>query len=265
MARSRNIKPAFFDNDILAEIEPLGRLFFIGLWTIADCNGNFEWRALKLKAKLLPYDNCNTEVIAIKLDKSGFIRMYTDGTKIYGNVVNFHKHQNPHKNERLKGSDIPIISAEARQAIDLDTLTINRDKSRLIPNDYCSNRADSLILIPDSPILKPDSLNPIKKTNALTLDFSQLGFNDNQIDDLKRIRKANKGTKLTQRIVDALGKEFLIAKSKGFTFDQLLTEWEVRGWKSFKADWVDKKLNTKKSAQPENFQDKDYGQPIVRF
>jgi len=104
-----------------------------------------------------------------------------------------------------------------------------------------------------------------KKTNALTLDFSQLGFNDNQVDDLKRIRKANKGTKLTQRIVDALGKEFEIAKSKGFTFDQLLTEWEVRGWKSFKADWVDKKVNPKKSAQPENFQNKDYGQPIVRF
>ena len=26
MARARNIKPAFFDNDLLAEIEPLGRL-----------------------------------------------------------------------------------------------------------------------------------------------------------------------------------------------------------------------------------------------
>ena len=36
MARARNIKPAFFDNDELAENEPLGRLLFIGLWTLAD-------------------------------------------------------------------------------------------------------------------------------------------------------------------------------------------------------------------------------------
>ena len=30
---ARNIKPAFFDNDELAENDPLGRLLFIGLWT----------------------------------------------------------------------------------------------------------------------------------------------------------------------------------------------------------------------------------------
>ena len=81
----------------------------------------------------------------------------------------------------------------------------------------------------------------IKKTTALPLDYSQLGFTDNQIDDLKRIRKANKGTKLTQRIVNALAVEFHNAASKGYSFDELLTEWEVRGWKSFKADWIDTK------------------------
>lgn len=72
----------------------------------------------------------------------------------------------------------------------------------------------------------------------LSLDFSVLGFLDNQIDDLKRIRKANKGTKLTQRIVNALAKEFHNATSKGYSIDELLTEWEVRGWKSFKNEWI---------------------------
>lgn len=70
------------------------------------------------------------------------------------------------------------------------------------------------------------------------LDFSVLGFLDNQVEDLKRIRKANKGTKLTQRIVNALAKEFNSALSKGYSIDELLTEWEVRGWKSFKNDWI---------------------------
>jgi hypothetical protein len=77
-----------------------------------------------------------------------------------------------------------------------------------------------------------------KRTTALSLDFSQFDFTNNQIEDLKRIRKANKGTKLTQRIVNAMAKEFKEASAKGYSFDELLTEWEVRGWKSFKADWI---------------------------
>jgi len=159
MARARNIKPAFFDNDELADIDPLGRLLFIGLWTLADFKGDLEWRSKRIKKQLLAYDDCNISELAINLDKSGFIRFYSDGNKIYLNVSNFTKHQNPHKNERLKGSEIPAITNEMRQAIDLDTLAINRDLSGLERNDSNSNRADSLILIPDSPILKPEPLN----------------------------------------------------------------------------------------------------------
>ena len=76
------------------------------------------------------------------------------------------------------------------------------------------------------------------ETKNTGLDFSALGFTESQEKDLVRIRKANKGTKLTQRIISALAKEFHEAANKGFTFDQLLTEWEVRGWKSFKAEWI---------------------------
>jgi hypothetical protein len=151
MARARNIKHAFFMNDDLAEKNcALGRLFFIGLWTLADYKGELEWRAGKIKAQLLPYDDADVKALAINLDKSGFIRFYSDGDKIYLNIVNFNKHQNPHKNEREAGTDIPAYSEEARQVVDLTTLTINRDLSRLNPEDSASTPADSLILIPDS-------------------------------------------------------------------------------------------------------------------
>ena len=69
MARARNIKPAFFTNDDLAEIEPLGRLLFIGLWTICDYKGDLEWRQKRVKAQILPYDNCD-----ILLDKKFYNR-----------------------------------------------------------------------------------------------------------------------------------------------------------------------------------------------
>lgn len=57
MARSRNIKPAFFFNEQLAEVAPLGRLLFIGLWTIADREGRLEDRPRKIKAEVLAYDD----------------------------------------------------------------------------------------------------------------------------------------------------------------------------------------------------------------
>ena len=36
MARTRSIKPSFFKNEYLAECEPMARLLFVGLWTLAD-------------------------------------------------------------------------------------------------------------------------------------------------------------------------------------------------------------------------------------
>lgn len=166
MARSRNIKPAFFNNDELAEIEPLGRLLFIGLWTIADFKGDLEWREKRIKAQILPYDNCDIKKIAINLDSSGFIRFYSDGNKTYLNVSNFIKHQNPHKNEKDKGSEIPEFNKIMRQAIDLTTLTINRDKSGLNHDKDGTNPADSLIPITDSLNLIPETLSDQKDQSA---------------------------------------------------------------------------------------------------
>ena len=59
-----------------------------------------------------------------------------------------------------------------------------------------------------------------------------------QCDDVNRIRKKNKGPTFTQLIINQLAKQFLLAEQKGFSFQDSLIEWEVRGWKSFKADWM---------------------------
>lgn len=152
MARARNIKPSFFSNDELGEIEPVGRLLFIGLWTLCDHKGDLEWRSKRIKAQLLPYDECDIEQLAINLDKSGFIRFYSDGDKLYVRVLNFEKHQNPHKNEKAKGSEIPGYCDWMREVVDLEGLTINRDKSRQDRNDSTTDPADSLILNPESPV-----------------------------------------------------------------------------------------------------------------
>ena len=76
MPRARNIKPSFFVNDDLAEISPLGRLLFIGLWTIADREGRLEDKPKKIKVQVLPYDDCDINDILNDLQEKGFILRY---------------------------------------------------------------------------------------------------------------------------------------------------------------------------------------------
>lgn len=161
MARSRNIKPGFFLNEDLADNDPLARILFIGLWTLADFRGDLEWKPRKIKAQLLPYDNCDIEELAINLDKSRLIIFYNVEGERYVHIPNFSKHQNPHPNERRKGSSIPAFSKERSQPVDNKGVTINHDKSRQVSEDSITDRADSCFLIPDSLSLNPDSCSPL--------------------------------------------------------------------------------------------------------
>lgn len=135
MARSRNIKPGFFTNDELAEVAPLGRLLFIGLWTIADRDGRLEDRPKKIKAELLPYDDCDADQLLSELHRGGFIIRYAVDGKRYIAITNWHKHQDPHVKERA--SDIPAPDENG-------TSTVQE------PDTNGSNSPDSLNLIPDS-------------------------------------------------------------------------------------------------------------------
>ena len=81
------------------------------------------------------------------------------------------------------------------------------------------------------------SVSVIKET-PVKLDYSVLQMTDLQCKDVIRIRRKNKGTALTQIIINQLAKQFLLAEEKGFSFQDSLIEWEVRGWKSFKAEWM---------------------------
>lgn len=164
MARARNIKPSFFTNEQLADNDPLGRLLFIGLWTLADYNGNLEWKERTIKIQILPWDDCSVKELAINLDKSGLVQFYSCKDKVYINITNFTKHQNPHINERKNESLLPEFSETSRQVIDFKTLTINPEYSRQEQYQHQSDPADSLFLIPDSPFPLPDSLNLIPES-----------------------------------------------------------------------------------------------------
>ena len=139
MARSRNIKPGFFLNDQLAECDPLARLLFAGLWCIADREGRLEDRPKRIKAEILPYDDCDIDQLLDQLAKHGFILRYEVEGERYIQIINFLKHQNPHKNEIKSVIPPPQEMHQTSPKIS----GVNQEM-------YQTNPADSLNLIPDS-------------------------------------------------------------------------------------------------------------------
>lgn len=135
MARARNIKPSFFTNDDLAEIDPLGRLLFIALWTMADREGRLEDRPRRIKAEALPYDDADVDALLGALHEHGFILRYVMSGNRYIQVCAFTKHQNPHVKEAP--STIPAPDEHGASTVQ-DTTQTGTDP------------ADSLLLIPDS-------------------------------------------------------------------------------------------------------------------
>ena len=108
MARTRSIKPGFFDNEILGDLPPLTRLLFIGLWTIADREGRLEDKPRRIKKMLMGYDDVDADGVDQMLQSlhdTGFIFRYSIDGNNYIQIVNFLKHQNPHIRE--KASEIP--------------------------------------------------------------------------------------------------------------------------------------------------------------
>lgn len=138
MARARNIKPSFFTNDILAEVPALGRILFQGLWCVADREGRLEDRPKKLKAEILPYDDCDIENLLLQLSERGFIQRYQANGQRFIQVVNFTKHQNPHVKEAP--SLIPAPDEHSASTVQASEIP---ERAGLIP--------DSGFRIPDSP------------------------------------------------------------------------------------------------------------------
>lgn len=119
MARTRLIKPSFFANDTLSEVSPLGRLLFIGLWTIADRDGRLEDRPRRIKAEILPFDNANADKLLADLETGGFIARYESGGKRLIQILTFARHQSPHPKEPT--SLLPaMVESVTSQCLDTD-------------------------------------------------------------------------------------------------------------------------------------------------
>jgi|GEM_PF-1189824 len=118
MARSRIIKPEFFQNEELVALPPIARLLFIGLWQLADRDGQLEDRPGKIKLAVLPADECDVDDLLRQLAEKELIVRYQVAGARYLAIPKFLVHQSPHVSERSKGIPPPPSTENSVQVPD---------------------------------------------------------------------------------------------------------------------------------------------------
>ena len=254
MARSRNIKPALFKNDVLAECDMMTRLLFIGLWTLADCDGRLEDRPKRIAIELFPYDSDREITRGLSaLFERGFIDRYeVDGVSII-QVINFDKHQNPHKNEKPSGlpendgsytvsgsQDLSSNYASAQEKDGTNTLPIRPIKDSFI--------SDSLLRNDDSGA----SEKPQKPLAAVFTPPSEIDASDwkDYEEHRKKIRKP-----MTVRARNDVCKNITrCAEYNGVSTGDVIGHAIQAGWTGIGQDWrvSGNKVSPEKSKRPDN-------------
>jgi hypothetical protein len=241
MARARNIKPALFKNEILGVAEPLYTLLFEGLWMLADREGRLEDRPLRIRGEIFPYrEGLDIDGMLDWLQSNGFIRRYEACGKRCILVVEFGKHQNPHKNE--VDSVLPAP----------EQIGANSENIRSAP-------AYPLLLIPDTgttdPLI-PDTgsmeylapaaaqrpfAKPAKTLKAM--DLVAEGVDPRHAADWLKVRK-DKRAPLTETAWDNVKAE---ATKAGITTAEAVRISAANSWQGFKAEWMDKSNGARSS------------------
>jgi len=136
--RARNLKPGFFKNDLLSECDPLARLLFEGLWCLADREGRLEYRPKKIKAEILPYDNCDIIALTEQLMVRGFVIIYRYDNQNYLLIPTFSEHQNCH----IREPESTILAPDEHQSCTVLARPLT----------------ESLLPLTESPLLNPSTV-----------------------------------------------------------------------------------------------------------
>lgn len=251
MARIRTIKPEFFLDDELAELPMVARMLFVGLWTIADCEGRMEDRPKRIKAQILPFDDCDIDGSLQNLHDAGFVQRYEAGGGKYIVVTNFRKHQRlsgieaqsrsvippPGSVEEQQEQSIEAIEKQSRSTEEAANVQEGKGKEGKGKEWKGEVHAD-----PD-PSIEPEK--PKKRAASAAVVFDPIGFlADRGVEhqaavDYVAVRKGKKAP-ATETALKQIESEALKA---GVPLQAAVTECCSRGWAGFKAEWLTNNQN----------------------
>ncbi len=152
-------------------------------------------------------------------------------SRIQDEIDNYHKNAKTNKRIAVERETKRKEKSTKREPVVQESLTVEHEPS---PNQEPLTINQEPVTKNQEPITKEKKTKP-----ADAVDFSVFKMSPNDLAEVKRIRIQNKGGAIkTQRVANGLAKEIEMAIAAGLTIDYILTEWETRGWKSFKAEWV---------------------------
>lgn len=105
--RIRSIKPEFWTSESMGRVSREARLFFVGLWSLADDSGRTRAASRMLASLLYPYDDdarAHVDDWLAELEREQCIRRYEVGGNHYLEVCNWLSHQ---KIDRPSPSKLP--------------------------------------------------------------------------------------------------------------------------------------------------------------
>lgn len=271
MARARNLKPGLFKNEVLGAADPLYTILFEGLWILADREGRLEDRPLRIKGEVFPYrDGVNVDDMLNWLQAQGFIQRYEAQGKKCILVLEFVKHQNPHRNEAesvlpspeavqpTSAPEQPTVEAVEKKPEEIESAS---EFIGSAPADSLSS--DSLYsdsLIPENPTPgKPAPRKRVATPEQLAIDKPD-DVEPQTWNDFLKLRKAKRAP-VTQTVVDEAKRECVKA---GMPLENFLRIWCRRGSQGLEASWLkpDERASGKvqhiKTPAPENFAARTY-------
>ena len=151
--RILTIKAEFFMHDGLHDLEnelraPV-RIAFIGLWCAADKEGRFRWEPRRLKAQILPYDDCDFSRVLDALATRGFLVKYRVKDALLGAIPSWKRHQIINNKERA--SQLPELTEH--EQVDA-TATREPRVSHACRKEGKGREGEGNIIAPGEPVAK---------------------------------------------------------------------------------------------------------------
>lgn len=93
MPRIRTIKPEFWVDEKVVELDPWARLLFIGLWNFADDQGFVEYSPKRIKMQIFPGDTTDVAPLLASLLECGLLAAYDSPIGRVLHVQSWSRHQ----------------------------------------------------------------------------------------------------------------------------------------------------------------------------
>lgn len=113
MPRIRTIKPEFWVDEKVVELDPWARLLFIGLWNFADDQGYLEYSVKRIKMQIFPGDTVDVSPLLASLLEAGLLAAYDSPIGKVLHIQSWEKHQ------KVSNAATPRVNPDELRSLNL--------------------------------------------------------------------------------------------------------------------------------------------------